>query len=113
MTEISFGSTYRIPLVEQNITPAKRESLKKIAKGYQNVLYPKGNNGYVRVSIRKRLDEGFEQKLRQIGFKVFQKFERHNVPKTNGLMDEYIKESLDSRNYKQFGKQMKKAPKCD
>ena len=107
MYNISFGSTYRIPLVEQNITQGKRDALKKMASRYQNVLYPTGNQGSVRVSIRKRLDQGFEQKLRQIGFKVFQKFERHNVPKTAGNMDKYIKESLDSRNYKQFGKQMK------
>ena len=107
MYNISFGSTYRIPLVEQNITQGKREALKKLASRYQNVLYPTRNQGSVRVSIRKRLDQGFEQKLRQIGFKVFQKFERHNVPKTAGNMDKYIKESLDSRNYKQFGKQMK------
>ena len=107
MTQVSFTSTYRIPLVEQNITPAKREALKNIANKYQNVLYPNGNNGYVRVSIRKRLDYGFEQKLKQIGFKVFQKFDRHNIPKTDNRMDEYIKEQLITRNYKQFGKQMK------
>lgn len=107
MTEISFGSTYRIPLVEQNITPAKRDALKKMVNAYQNVKYPSGSNGCVRVSIRKRLDAGFEQKLRQIGFKVFQKFDRHNVPKTDDKMDTYIKVQLDSRDYKQFGKQMK------
>ena len=101
----TFGSTYRIPLVEQNISSAKREALKKMASKYQNVMYPNGNQGNVRVSIRKRLDEGFEQKLRQIGFKVFQRFERHNVPKTKGKMDEYIKEELKNGNYKQFGKQ--------
>ena len=102
--EVSFTSTYRIPLVEQNISVAKREALKKMASKYQNTLYPSGNQGNVRVSIRKRLDDGFEQKLRQIGFKVFQKFERHNVPKTNGKMDNYIKESLKSGEYVQFGK---------
>ena len=107
MTQVSFTSTYRIPLVEQNITPAKRDALKRMASRYQNVLYPNGNNGYVRVSIRKRLDNGFEQKLKQIGFKVFQKFDRHNIPKTDGRMDEYIKEQLDTRNYQQFGKQIK------
>jgi len=111
MTQISFGSTYRIPLIEQNITPAKREGLKKLAKGYQNALYPKGNVGYVRVSIRKRLDEGFEQKLRQLGFKVYQIFDRHNVPKTDGIMDAYIKHELDIRNYRQRGKQIKKMSK--
>lgn len=107
MTQVSFTSTYRIPLVEQNITPAKREALKNMASKYQNVLYPNGNNGYVRVSIRKRLDNSFEQKLKQIGFKVFQKFDRHNIPKTDDRMDEYIKEQLITRNYQQFGKQIK------
>ena len=104
MDKVSFTSTYRIPLVEQNISSAKREALKKMASKYQNTMYPSGNQGNVRVSIRKRLDDGFEQKLRQIGFKVFQKFEKHNVPKTKGKMDEYIKEELKSGNYRQFGK---------
>ena len=101
----TFGSTYRIPLVEQNVSSAKRDALKKMASKYQNVLYPNGNQGNLRLSIRKRLDEGFEQKLRQLGFKVFQKFEKHNVPKTAGRMDNYIKEELKNGNYRQFGKQ--------
>ena len=104
-SQTTFTSTYRIPLVEQNISAAKREALKKLASKYQNNMYPNGNQGNVRVSIRKRLDEGFEQKLKQIGFKVFQKFEKHNIPKTNGIMDDYIKEELKNGNYKQFGKQ--------
>lgn len=104
MDKVSFTSTYRIPLVEQNISSAKREALKKMASKYQNTMYPSGNQGNVRVSIRKRLDDGFEQKLRQIGFKVFQKFEKHNIPKTKGKMDEYIKEELKNGNYHQYGK---------
>lgn len=104
-TQTTFTSTYRIPLVEQNISVSKREALKKLASKYQNYMYPNGNQGNVRLSIRKRLDEGFEQKLRQLGFKVFQKFEKHNVPKTNNRMDNYIKEELKNGNYRQFGKQ--------
>jgi len=107
-TNTSFTSTYRIPLVEQGVTPAKREALKKLASKYQNYRYPEGNNGFVRLSIRKRLDAKFEHKLKQLGFSVYQKFEKHNVPKTDGKMDIYIKECLDSRNYKQYGKQMKR-----
>ena len=104
----SFTSTYRIPLVEQHITPAKRKDLKKLVSHYQNYRYPEGNSGFVRLSIRKRLDAGFEQKLRQLGFSVYQKFAKHNVPKTDGKMDIYIKKCLDSRDYKQYGKQMKR-----
>ena len=113
MGEISFTSTYRIPLVEQGITKAKREALKEMSTKYQNSLFPKGNNGFVRISIRKRLDEKFEQNLKQLGFKVFQKFEKHNVPKTalevnSTKLDLYINEELNKKNYRQYGKQMGK-----
>ena len=46
--------------------------------------------------------------------KVYQKFDRHNIPKSEfensgvSRMDLFIKEQLDARNYRQFGKQ--KAP---
>ena len=102
---INYKSTYRIPLVEQNVSSAKREIIKKIASGYQNVMYPKGEQGYVRVSIRKRLDKGFEDRLSRNKIKIYQKFERHNVPKTDGRMDDYIKEELKNGNYRQYGKQ--------
>ena len=101
----TFGSTYRIPLVEQNVSQAKREIIKKIASQYQNVKYPTGNQGYVRVSIRKRLDKRFEGELSRNGIKIYQKFERHNIPKTDGRMDSYIREELKQNKYKQFGKQ--------
>ena len=99
----TFGSTYRISLK----SGTRKEELKKMASKYQNVLYPNGNQGYVRVSIRKRLDKGFEEKFRGLGFKVYQKFERHNVPKTENRMDNYIKEELKNGNYRQFGKPKK------
>ncbi len=107
MTQVSFTSTYRIPLVEQNVSKAKREALKNLAGEYKNALYPKGNNGYVRVSISEEQDEKFVQKLKQLGIKVFQKFSRHDISAENGEIDRYIKEQLDTRNYQQFGKQMK------
>lgn len=107
MTEVSFTSTYRIPLVEQGISRNQREALKKLADMYENAMYPKGNNGFVRISISEGADERFVQKLKQLGFKVYQKFSRHDVPVENGEMDRYIKSELDTRNYRQYGKQMK------
>lgn len=101
----NFTSTYRIPLVEQHITVAKRAALKKLASKYQNYRYPNGNNGCVRLSIRKRLDADFEQKLRQLGFKVYQKFAKHNIPKTDNRMDKYISTAYANGDYRQFGKQ--------
>ena len=113
MQEITFGSTYRIPLTQPGAGKAKKEILKRIASQYQNVLFPNGSTGYVRVSIRKRLDKAFEQKLSMEHIKVYQKFERNNVPKTqfenSGVpkLDLYINEALKNGNYKQFGKQKK------
>ena len=95
----------------EGITPAKKDMLKKFASKYQNVLYPNGNNGNVRISVRKKLDGKIESLLKRLGFDVFQKFERHNVPKTEfehsgvSKLDLYIKDELEKANYKQFGKQ--------
>ena len=111
MSDISFGSTYRIPLVQQGVNSAKRNALKKMVSKYQNVMYPNGSSGNVRLSIRHRLDESFEANLKRLGFKVFQKFERNNVPKSEfensgvSKLDLYIKGELEKANYKQFGKQ--------
>ena len=101
----TFGSTYRIPLFEPGVTDAKRAALKTLVSRYQNYSFPEGNNGCAKISIRKRLDAGFEQKLRQIGFKVYQKFEKNNIPKTDNRMDKYISINYARGNYQQFGKQ--------
>ena len=103
MTQISFTSTYRIPLIERKVSVAKRQALKDLASKYENNLYPNGNKGCVRVSIPEEQDMKFEQKLRQIGFKVFQKFEQHDV--SYDKMDSYIKQALKYNEYKQYGKQ--------
>ena len=103
MSEISFTSTYRIPLIERKVSVAKRENVKNLATNYENHLFPNGNKGSVRVSIPESEDAKFEQKLRQLGFKVYQKFNAHNVDKTE--MDSYIKESLKNNDYRQYGKQ--------
>ena len=103
--DTSFGSTYRIPIFEPGITDAKRAALKVLVSRYQNYRFPEGNNGCAKLSIRKKLDEGFEQKLRQIGFKVYQKFEKNNLPKTDNRMDKYISINYARGNYQQFGKQ--------
>ena len=103
MTQISFTSTYRIPLIERKVSVAKRQALKDLASKYENNLYPNGNKGCVRVSIPEEQDMKFEQKLRQIGFKVFYKFDQHDV--SYDKMDSYIKQALKYNEYKQYGKQ--------
>ena len=111
MNKITFGSTYRIPLTEQHMTQPRREKLKQVVSQYQNVLIPSSNTGNIRISIRKRLDDRFEKELHDIGVRIYQKFDRHNINKRarneDGtlLMDSYIKEQLNTGEYIQKGKQ--------
>ena len=105
MNEISFTSTYRIHLVEQNISPAKRKSLKKMVSSYQNVLYPKGESGHVRVSIRKRLDKDFITPIEQKGGTLPEEVTEdkgwritacgiHNGWAPISLLDEYLQDPI-------------------
>ena len=93
------------------MTQSKRENLKKVVSQYQNVLIPSSNTGNIRISIRKRLDVGFEKELQCIGVKIYQKFDRHNIPKNDRLEDDtllidaFIKEKLNTGDYVQKGKQ--------
>ena len=105
MNDISFTSTYRIPLVSPGINKPKREKLKEFAETCENFLFPNGQQGAVRISVDEKEDAFVEKKIRQLGFKIYQKFDLHNlVPDT---MDTAIKKALDKGEYTQFGKQIK------
>ena len=106
MTEINFGSTYRIPITQQGINKAKKVQLKSLIDSYGG-LVGTGNTGYARVSMPNSKDEFFLRELKKIGYKVFQEFEGENIQRKN--LDDYIKPLLDSREYKQYGKQKARA----
>lgn len=106
MTEINFTSTYRIPISQPGINAAKKARLKELIQSHPNGMIGNSKVGNARVSMADSEDAKFIQKLKTIGYKVFQKFEGENVPKEN--LDVYIKERLDNRDYNQLGKKMKK-----
>jgi len=105
MSDISFTSTYRVPLVSPGINQAKRGKLKEFAGTCQNSLFPNGQQGAVRISVDKSEDASVENKIRQLGFRIYQKFDLHNL--SPDTMDAAIKEALDKGEYTQFGKQVK------
>ena len=108
MTEVNFGSTFRIPVTQPGVNKAKKVKLKGLIDSHGG-LVGTGNTGYARVSIPNEKDESFLRKLKSIGYKVFQKFEGENLSRKN--MDDYIKTCLDARDYQQVGKQKaKKSP---
>ena len=106
MNEINFTSTYRIPITQAGVNAAKKAKLKELIQSYPNGLIGNSKVGNARVSMPDSEDATFIQKVKTIGYKVFQKFEGENIPKEE--MDVYIKERLDNRNYNQIGKKMKR-----
>ncbi len=106
MFDISFGSTYRIPITQSGVNNAKKERLRTLIESYPNGVIGKSKTGYARVSVPEELDNTFEGKLKGIGYKVFQKFDGHDISKDN--LDLFIKEKLDKREYNQKGKKMKR-----
>lgn len=109
MFGISFGSTYRIPITQPGANNAKKEKLRSLIESYPNGLIGKSKTGQARVSVSQDEDAVFEGKLKAIGYKVFQKFDGHDIPKEN--LDTFIKQKLDTRDYNQKGKKMKKMPR--
>ena len=106
MFNLSFGSTYRIPITQPGANNSKKEKLRNLVESYPNGLIGKSKTGYARVSVPQEADNTFESRLKGIGYKVFQKFDGHDISKEN--LDLFIKEKLDTRDYNQKGKKMKK-----
>ncbi len=99
---INFGSTYRIPYRKGG--ESVRQPLRDLALEYGGLATQnKSSNGSARVSIPNSLDNEFEQKLRKIGYKEYQKFPAESLSLSE--IDAYIKEQLNMFNYIQKGKQ--------
>ena len=102
--EVTFKSTYQIPLSGPKLSKGKAKYLIDwVVPRYKNVLI---TNNYVKLSISEESDNAFEQKLRQIGFKVYQKFFEHDIPK-NEIEKCIAKVFREGKPYKQYGKQPK------
>ena len=102
MSEISFSSTYRIPVMQQGINSTKKMQLKSLITSYNGIVGT-GNTGYARVSMGNDKDIAFIRKLKDIGYRVYQQFRGENIGKNN--LDEYINKCLENRDYMQYGKQ--------
>lgn len=109
MTEINFGSTYRIPITHAGINAAKKEKLRCLVLSYPNSLISKNKTGYARVSMPNDQDADFIRRLKGIGYKVFQKFEGENINSSD--LDVFIKRKLDTRDFQQKGKNPPKFPR--
>ena len=103
MTEVNFGSTYRIPITQAGVNNSKKLRLRSLISSYPNSLIGKSKTSYARLSIPNEQDNAFIRKLREIGYRIYQVFEGENISKEK--LDDYIKNSLKSNEYNQVGKQ--------
>lgn len=106
--EINFGSTYRIPITHPGINKAKKIRLREFITSERG-LAPSSSGGYCRISMPQEKDASFEQQLRQLGYRAWQKFDAHSVPnqavgKNDNTMDIYIREALAKGEYITVGK---------
>ncbi len=105
--EINFGSTYRIPITERGISKSQKFRLRGFIIN-EGGLAPASSMGACRISVPAEKDASIEQGLRQIGYRIWQKFSAHNlsttpVGKDTTVLDIYIKNALAKDEYQIVG----------
>ncbi len=80
MSEISFGSSYKIPVSQWGINNTKKLQLKSLVGSYGGKIGGKGLDSFAVVSMQDKKDMGFIRKLRKIGYFQFEMFENSNFP---------------------------------
>lgn len=94
MTNISFGSTYRIPVSQWGINNTKKLQLKNFISS-NNGIVTKGKDSCALVSISDKKDMNFIRKLKKLGFFEYEMFEGEKIPKES--LEEYIKNIIKSK----------------
>ena len=80
MSEITFGSSYKIPLTQWGINNSKKLQLKSLIGSYGGKIGGKGQDSFAVVSMQDKKDMGFIRKLRKIGYFQFEMFENSEFP---------------------------------
>ncbi len=91
MQEISFKSTFKIPMSQWGINNTKKLQLKSLVASYNGIV-TKGKDNYAVLSIPDKKDKGFLYKLRSLGYFQYQQCEGEKIPKESLL--EYVTKRL-------------------
>ena len=92
MTDVSFKSTYKIPMTQWGVNNTKKILLKSMISSYPNGIITKGKDSCALISIPDKKDTTFLRKLRKLGFLEFKQMEGENIKK-DSLVD-YVKNTL-------------------
>ena len=92
MSDISFKSTFKIPMSQWGVNNSKKIQLKSLVSSYNGIV-TKGKEPTAFVSIADKKDIGFIRKLKKIGYYEFKQIEGENIKKES-LVD-YVKSFLN------------------
>ena len=87
MSEISFKSTYKIPVTQWGINNTKKIQLKSLINSYNGIITWKKDKFAV-VSIPDKKDLGFIRKLMKIGYREYKQFVGEKISKDS--LVEYV-----------------------
>ena len=88
MSDISFKSTFKIPVRQWGVNNTKKIQLKSLVSSYNGIV-TKGVGANAFVSMADKKDFGFLRKLRKIGYNEFQQIEGENIKKET--LEDYVK----------------------
>ena len=87
MSEISFKSTYKIPVTQWGINNTKKIQLKSLINSYNRIITGKKDK-FALVSIPDKKDLGFIRKLMKIGYREYKQFVGEKISKDS--LVEYV-----------------------
>ena len=89
MSDISFKSTFKIPVNQWGVNNSKKLQLKSLVSSYPHWLIANGKDKQAYLSIPDSKDFSFIRKLKKIGYYEFDQFEGQAPKKTN--LESYVK----------------------
>ena len=80
MSEVSFRSSYKIPVSQWGVNNTKKIQFKSIIGSYAGKICGKGKDAFAILSISDKKDKSFIDKIRKLGYYQFEMFDNNNFP---------------------------------
>jgi len=93
MPEISFGSTFKIPVSQWGINNTKKLQFKSLIGSYSGSFFGKGNDSFVLLSIPDSKDITFVKKLQKIGYFDYLQIKGEKIPKNK--LEAYVNDAIN------------------